>query len=725
MAWIYLAVAVVCGSIIVKRLVFRNMNEGITETESGVLSSVIVPAGFLVGLLLLNVCTYYGAYLLRSEANPMLIGSFIAMLALVSVAAILLVIRPSDSALNWPLSRVNALDALVFLATAVYAGVIMWTSFSMGDETYDVGYSVFSDFGPHLAVIRSFSEGFNFPTGYPHFPAGNIRYHFMYQFLIGNLEAMGMDLVMAFNLVSTLTYACFMMLLYSLAVRVTGRRSIGFLTLLLTSFRSGTTVFYYLADTVGLTDVMAKLQGIQYYTHNESRWQWGLWTQNVYANQRHLAFGLGIMFICIHLYLNHLPGFKEEWSIQSGRYKGPWYTMSNMAKSIWYYLFDRNLWASRHLRVAIIAGLLLGAISFLNGAVFIATLCILCLMTAFSTGRLDYLLTAIISGVISFMQSAFFIGRDTAAVAPKIQLGFLAESTGLTDLFTYNFALFGASFALFILVFLLFPKDRPLMAAFTVPFLFANTVSLTPDIAVNHKYILITVMLLNIYVAKLLVEIFEDESDKGDRYLATALGSIALLYVWNGGIISKTGWSLDVLMGMAILLMAVAYLIKKGLPVRRMSLIVLVFILTVTGVVDYVNLVRYNDYKVKYPVSGQVSGWVKQNTAPDEVILTNHDVLNEVLLAGRKVYYGWSYYAWSAGYDTGERWGYVRDIYGGTNGDEIEKLVLDEGIDYILIDENVRNSKEYSVNESLLTSMYETVYSGSNDVIILDSRKRK
>jgi len=40
--------------------------------------------------------------------------------------------------------------------------------------------SVFSDFAPHLAVIRSFSFGSNFPTEYPHFADGTIRYHFLF-----------------------------------------------------------------------------------------------------------------------------------------------------------------------------------------------------------------------------------------------------------------------------------------------------------------------------------------------------------------------------------------------------------------------------------------------------------------------------------------------------------------------------------------------------------------
>jgi len=67
-----------------------------------------------------------------------------------------------------------------------------------------IGWSVSSDFSTHLAVIRSFSYGSNFPSGYPHFADGNMRYHFMFMFLAGNLEFLGLRLDWAFNLPSIL-----------------------------------------------------------------------------------------------------------------------------------------------------------------------------------------------------------------------------------------------------------------------------------------------------------------------------------------------------------------------------------------------------------------------------------------------------------------------------------------------------------------------------------------
>ena len=90
---------------------------------------------------------------------------------------------------------------IVFISAVIgLVSLLMWRTFFVKEGTLYVGLSVFSDFAPHLGMIRSFSLGNNFPTVYSH-----IRYHFMFQFLAGNLEFLGMRLDWAFNLPSALS----------------------------------------------------------------------------------------------------------------------------------------------------------------------------------------------------------------------------------------------------------------------------------------------------------------------------------------------------------------------------------------------------------------------------------------------------------------------------------------------------------------------------------------
>ena len=66
-------------------------------------------------------------------------------------------------------------------------------------------------------MMRSFSKGNNFPTEYPHFGGQDVKYHFMFQFLVGNLEFLGIRLDFAYNIESVLALLGFLMLLYSIA----------------------------------------------------------------------------------------------------------------------------------------------------------------------------------------------------------------------------------------------------------------------------------------------------------------------------------------------------------------------------------------------------------------------------------------------------------------------------------------------------------------------------
>ena len=69
-------------------------------------------------------------------------------------------------------------------------------------------------------MMRSFSRGNNFPTQYPHYGGQDVKYHFMFQFLVGNLEYLGLRLDLGYNLVSILSLAGFLMVLYGISYRM-------------------------------------------------------------------------------------------------------------------------------------------------------------------------------------------------------------------------------------------------------------------------------------------------------------------------------------------------------------------------------------------------------------------------------------------------------------------------------------------------------------------------
>ena len=80
------------------------------------------------------------------------------------------------------------------------------------------------------------------------------------------------------------------------------------------------------------------------------------------------------------------------------------------------------------------------------------------------------------------------------------------------------------------------------------------------------------------------------------------------------------------------------------------------------------------------------------------------------------MYYGWPYYAWSAGYDTYGREAVVAQLFSEGDPDRMRQLMKQEGIRYIMVDNGVRNNENYQVREDVIQGLYPVVYErGSGD----------
>ena len=97
-------------------------------------------------------------------------------------------------------------------------------------------------------------------------------------------------------------------------------------------------------------------------------------------------------------------------------------------------------------------------------------------------------------------------------------------------------------------------------------------------------------------------------------------------------------------------------------------------------------------------------------------------------MGGAMLYYGWPYYAWSAGYDTEERDRNVRKMYEADSVEELKELITEHGIRYIIVDHDCRTSTEYTVREDIIESAYEVVFerdTGDWSFRIFDTQKEK
>lgn len=202
---------------------------------------LFLPASFGLGALAMGWTSYAAAFAagvcLKWE-NPLFYGNLVAMAGAGAVLVFRYVCRSKKKAV---LPAFTAQEAVFFLFLLAFLTWIMFYVFYIKDGILYSGFTVYGDYAPHTAMMRSFSLGDNFPTQYPHFGGEDVKYHFMFQFLVGNLEYLGIRIDIAYNMLSVFALLGFLMMLYSIARRITGSGAAGVVTVALFFFRSSFT----------------------------------------------------------------------------------------------------------------------------------------------------------------------------------------------------------------------------------------------------------------------------------------------------------------------------------------------------------------------------------------------------------------------------------------------------------------------------------------------------
>lgn len=635
---------------------------------------LLLPAWYVTGTLALTWITYLIAYLSRGAAEPLFYANLIAMpLALIITVGTLLYRKHYASTVSTPFlckdRKAVTLEMFLLIAIILLANVLMWLTFFVNGENLYVGVSVFSDFSPHVGMIRSFSYGNNFPTTYPHYAGEDIKYHFMFQFLAGNLEYLGLRIDYAFNLPSILSFISAFLLLYLLAVKITGKLGAGVLACLFFAFRSSKTLFIYLTEIPKGTSIWKALSENTKFISSTPNEDWGLWNLNVYCNQRHLAFGLTAVFLILLLFLPNLYDMFEDlknFSMETRKRRqnhGKQSFYKKLASGLRVMFFTKQGWEVRDLRTAVSSGLLLGSLSFFHGAAVIGMLTVLFIMAVISRRRLEYVILAVLAVALSMLQTKFFI--HGSVVSTQFLFGFIAENKTLFGVLSYLERLLGIlPMVLVAAICLEKGANRYLLLAFTAPLVFAFTISLTVDVTVNHKYIMISCILFGIFAAAVVMKLFERKD-------------------WISGTVG----------------------------------VILIFLLTATGIYDFITVLQKNtpNSAVVLDLDNELTAWINENSRSQDIFLTSNYSINQVVLGGAMLYEGWPYFPWSAGYDTDYRTTQVKLMYEAKTPVELRRLVKENNIRFIIVDNDNRSSEEYFVNEANISGTFECVYTTGED----------
>lgn len=640
-----------------------------------------VSAGSVIGMLLVGTFNYYMTLILsRFFTN----GDFCKRLSVLITFAVFVVLIATNLTVclkRDPASKENSslpeykntigntiYYGICTVAFTVASAFLMFYTYRISDGELLAGFSTFSDLSPHTAMVSSFGVGFNFPTQYMHFSGDGIQYHFFFYFFCGMLEYLGLPIDWAINIPSMVVMVSALELTGLMSVLLFRRRSAFAVAPVLVLFRSSFNVFIHMKElTASGLPLKAALESILH----SSEWygatpydNWGIWAVNVYPNQRHLMLGVSCILILMLLTIPFLRRMGIR-LLKCGK--------KDIFKT---FLATREAWLWSKEDPLHPAGLLIlsciiaAAMPFYHGSALIAVLLVLLVMAVFSESRLVYAAVAACSVLSSFIQTKIFAGGAGNVVNFQYVPGFVAEDKTTSGVLHYLLIVTGLTLiiALIFAVALLVrdiikkkPVYRTILAvAFTAPMVFAFNCQVSLEMLANHKFIQITLILLDIFVAGAISVLFCPPAKQKDDSLTAEE---------NKGRFTKP-----------------VYILIRAATILAGALLLVP--LTATGVSEWATYINRNKNYLIIDTESEVVRWIEENTEPGDVFLTPQWAMNRFYLAGRPAYYGHAYYAWSAGHDTRTREQIYYWLISGCGGDidEFRRYCQEREIRYLIYD---------------------------------------
>jgi sugar lactone lactonase YvrE len=568
-------------------------------------------------------------------------------------------------------------DWLLITGYVVLVSWMMFASFNSKGSKLQIANPEYSDFGPNTALIQSFAVGHNFPTEYPHFSGDRIRYHFLFYFQGGNLEFLGLDPAWSLNLLSITTLVAMLVIVMTLGEVLFNSRAVGRLGSLLFFFFGSLSYVPFLRKQAS---VRAAIQAI---THQRDYLQtifpyrgeaWGTWSQVTYLNQRHFASAIGILLLVLVFLViryravaakraearaatetmtaqpNGLPDTasvsvsanpSELQDVRESQIEMP--SVSVAISSTEETATTAEPFIAT-LRPFIFSGVLLGLLPMWNSAVFIGAAAILGLLFILCPLRLQMLALAVTAGLIALPQMLFLSTGSGRAHMPKLlHWGYTIDHPTVANVAKYLAFTFGFKWFLIALA-LVFATNlqRRFFLAFLTLIAIAFCFQFTIEVLANQKFIHIWVIIANLFVA------------------------FALWRLWRLSVAGTT------------------------LPGKFVAIATTLLIIP-GGIIDFFPIHNTGWSEVTYR-NDALMDWLNKNTTPREIFLTDRFVNHPLLMAGRRVFYGWPYYAWSAGYDASKRDRVYIELFESRDPWKLYRLLKENGIKYVGFDGAVRQA---------------------------------
>ncbi len=379
------------------------------------------------------------------------------------------------------LTKITTWDLLAILVIFGLSYFLSFKTLSYQDGHFYIASRLWSDFGAHIPLIRSFSMGNNFPPEYPTFPGEPIRYHYMFYLLVGLLEKFGLNFALSLNILSFLGLVFLMTMIYKTTELFFKNKKAAFLSVILFMFNGSLTFLQYFKKP-NLT-VTSLYNDIVHAKHFASFGPWdgkivsAFWNWNIYTNQRHLAISFALILFILWPALKLLVEKK--------------------------YVF--NKW---HLLIFL---LFFTFLPLFNQAAYSILLLLLFCLFIFSPNLIKPIGSVYALGTL-FSLACFISYPNSANIG--LHLGYLSQESDLFSIFYYWLHNIGLYLLLIPILFVFLKTKQRIFLLMGIPiFVIANMFWLSTDIINNHKLINFFIIILNILTAgfittKLLKNIF-------------------------------------------------------------------------------------------------------------------------------------------------------------------------------------------------------------------------
>jgi DNA-binding beta-propeller fold protein YncE len=658
-------------------------------------------------------------------------------------------------------------DWLLIAGYVVLVSWMMFASFNSSDGILRIANQEYSDFGPNTAIMQSFAVGHNFPTEYPHFSGDRIRYHFLFYFQAGNLEFLGLSPVWSLNLLSLVTLVAMLTLAMTLGEVVFNSRAVGRLGSLLFFFFGSLSYVPYLQRQGSVRAAIQAIRQQRDFLPSIFPYRgdaWGTWSQVTYLNQRHVASAIGILLlVLIFLVIRYRMRPKRAkapppiHSVAPQRNPSPEiapHTSSDDDAT----RSENILEPSSHITPAsaatepkladilpspepvevqpdscleiradtssenatqpetspesskeeiasvsdsegasareaategatepkqevvapmerfrdtlpgfIFSGVLLGLLPMWNSAVFIGAAAVLGVWFILFPLRLQMLAMAVTTGLIALPQLLYLTGGSGRTPMPRLfHWGYTIDQPTAANVVKYLGFTFGFKWLLIALA-LVFANSlqRRLFLAVSSLVAVAFCFQFTIEVLANQKFIHTWVIIANLFVA------------------------FALWRLWRFSLLGTT------------------------VPGKLIASVLFLLVIP-GGVIDFLPIHNTGWSEVQYR-NDPLIDWLKRNTTPRDIFLTDRFVTHPILMAGRRVFYGWPYFAWSAGYNASNRDRVYTELFESKDPWKVYHLLKENGIEYVAYDNAVRQAQFIKrPNQELYATYFPKVYDAPN-----------